>query len=121
MGRVTVRQLAEHLGMSKSAVQRALSGKKDVKASKRDAVLKAADELGYVRDSFFSTLASQRQRSRSTNLPVAYFHQTETFGGNISTLGYNLSGELTRIAGSLGFEIEQVSISKETQMDALFF
>ena len=48
MAEVTIRDIAEHSGVSYSTVSRALSGLDTVKASTRARVLAAADALGYV-------------------------------------------------------------------------
>ena len=48
MGRVTLQEIAEHLGVSKFAVSRALSGKSGVSTETRQNVVQAADELGYI-------------------------------------------------------------------------
>jgi LacI family transcriptional regulator len=48
MGRVTLQEIAEHLGVSKFAVSRALAGKSGVSSETRQNVVRAADELGYI-------------------------------------------------------------------------
>ncbi|MEQ9814563.1 MAG: LacI family DNA-binding transcriptional regulator [Azospirillaceae bacterium] len=48
MQRVTIKDLAEHLGLSTSTVARALANQADVRGETRDRVLRAADALGYV-------------------------------------------------------------------------
>lgn len=48
MAEVTIRDIAEHSGVSYSTVSRALSGLDNVKESTRAKVLEAADQLGYV-------------------------------------------------------------------------
>jgi len=48
MQRVTIKDLAERLGLSTSTVARALANQTDVRGDTRARVLKAAEELGYV-------------------------------------------------------------------------
>lgn len=45
--KVTMQQIADHLGVSKFAVSKALSGKPGVSPSTRDRIYKAANQLGY--------------------------------------------------------------------------
>ncbi len=47
MSRVTLQVIADHLGLSKFAVSRALTGKSGVSAETRQSVIAAADQLGY--------------------------------------------------------------------------
>src|SRR5690606_24364159 len=47
MSRVTIQSIADHLGISKFAVSRALTGKSGVSETTRLLVQNAADELGY--------------------------------------------------------------------------
>jgi LacI family transcriptional regulator len=48
MGRVTLQQIAEHVGVSKFAVSRSLAGKDGVSETTRKIVERAAQDLGYV-------------------------------------------------------------------------
>ena len=48
MGRVTLQTIAEHVGVSKYAVSRSLSGKDGVSETTRTTVKRAATELGYM-------------------------------------------------------------------------
>ena len=48
MGKVTMQMIAEHLGISRFAVSRALSGGEGVSAETRRRVIEAAERLGYV-------------------------------------------------------------------------
>ena len=69
---VTLRDLAKHLGLGKSTVQRALSGHPSIKPVTRQKVIAAATKMGYRPDPFFSIVGSQKRKSRSNGLPVAY-------------------------------------------------
>jgi len=55
---VTIQDIAKALGVTPSTVSRSLSGSPRVKASTREAVLRKAEELGYVRNAMASTLRS---------------------------------------------------------------
>ncbi len=69
---MNIRQLAEHLKLGKSTVQRALSGHPGISESTRARVQMAATELGYHPDALFSILGSQSRRTRSNSLSIAY-------------------------------------------------
>ena len=60
---LTIREIAETLGIHKSTVSFALSGKGRVSASMREKILKLADDLGYEPDPVAQRLAS-RSKSR---------------------------------------------------------
>jgi len=55
MSRVTLQKIAEHVGVSKYAVSRSLSGKDGVSEATRKTVERAAHELGYVAPSLLSS------------------------------------------------------------------
>ncbi|MDW4499733.1 LacI family DNA-binding transcriptional regulator [Sulfitobacter sp. D35] len=54
--RVTIKSIAEDLGISHMTVSRALSGHPNVQQSTRDAVVRRAEELGYVRSAAASAM-----------------------------------------------------------------
>jgi LacI family transcriptional regulator len=76
MGSVTLRDLAEELGLSITTVSRALAGYSDVAASTRQRVRQAAQEMGYVPD----VTAQRLQKGR-----------TDTIGFVIPTSGPRFS------------------------------
>ena len=50
-GRVTIKSIARDLGISHMTVSRALSNHPHVQKETREAILRRADELGYVKES----------------------------------------------------------------------
>ena len=46
-GKVTMQQIADHLGLSKFAVSKALSGKPGVSLETRERIVSVATQLGY--------------------------------------------------------------------------
>ncbi|MFJ4535164.1 LacI family DNA-binding transcriptional regulator [Streptomyces tibetensis] len=59
----TIRDVAERAGVSKSLVSLALRGSDQVRPEKRDAVLRAAQELGYRPNAAARSLSEQRTRT----------------------------------------------------------
>lgn len=59
----TIRDVAERAGVSKSLVSLVLRGAGPVRAEKRDAVLRAVDELGYRPNAAARSLSEQRTRT----------------------------------------------------------
>ncbi|MFI9341721.1 LacI family DNA-binding transcriptional regulator [Streptomyces sp. NPDC052773] len=59
----TIRDVAEHAGVSKSLVSLVLRGSPQVRPEKRDAVLRAVRELGYRPNAAARTLSEQRSRT----------------------------------------------------------
>lgn len=49
--KVTIQEIADHIGLSKYAVSRALSGKPGVSAQTRELIINTAGKLGYFKDS----------------------------------------------------------------------
>ena len=71
---VTIRDLAEHVGLSMSAVSKALNGYSDVSESTRRAVIKAAQELNYTPNVHARALKSKR----SYNLGVLFSDDSQS-------------------------------------------
>ena len=67
---MSIKKLAEHLGLSKSTVSRALNGYSDVNSGTRDKVLKAAQELGYKANPTAKRLASGKSHNIGIILPA---------------------------------------------------
>jgi len=67
---MSIKKLAEHLGLSKSTVSRALNGYTDVNEQTRDKVLKAAQEIGYKANPTAKRLASGKSRNIGIILPA---------------------------------------------------
>jgi len=66
---MSIKKLAEHLGLSKSTVSRALNGYLDVNKDTREKVLLAAQELGYKANPTARRLASGKSRNIGIILP----------------------------------------------------
>ncbi|MDG3084932.1 LacI family DNA-binding transcriptional regulator [Vibrio hannami] len=67
---MSIKKLAEHLGLSKSTVSRALNGYHDVNPDTRKKVLKAAKEIGYKPNPTAKRLASGKSRNVGILLPA---------------------------------------------------
>ncbi len=68
---MSIKKLAEHLGISKSTVSRALNGYSDVNADTREKVLRAAQEIGYKANPTAKRLASGKSRNVGIILPAS--------------------------------------------------
>ncbi|WCP69537.1 LacI family DNA-binding transcriptional regulator [Vibrio tubiashii] len=66
---MSIKKLAEHLGLSKSTVSRALNGYTDVNPETRQKVLAAAQEIGYRPNPTAKRLASGKSRNVGIILP----------------------------------------------------
>ncbi|ASJ73417.1 LacI family DNA-binding transcriptional regulator [Granulosicoccus antarcticus] len=60
MGRVTIKSIGKDLGISHMTVSRALSGHPNVQKATREAVLKRAQELGYVKSAAANTMRGDK-------------------------------------------------------------
>ena len=67
--RVTIKSIARDLNISHMTVSRALSGSPHVREETRNAILKRAAELGYVRSAAASTMRGDRTRIAGLLLP----------------------------------------------------
>lgn len=67
---MSIKKLAEHLGLSKSTVSRALNGYSDVNPDTRNKVLCAAQEIGYRANPTAKRLASGKSRNVGIILPA---------------------------------------------------
>lgn len=67
---MSIKKLAEYLGLSKSTVSRALNGYADVNSETRDKVLKAAQKIGYKANPTAKRLASGKARIVGIILPA---------------------------------------------------
>jgi LacI family transcriptional regulator len=66
---MSIKKLAEYLGLSKSTVSRALNGYSDVNPDTRKKVIKAAKDIGYKANSTAKRLASGKSRNVGIILP----------------------------------------------------
>ncbi|WP_375749409.1 LacI family DNA-binding transcriptional regulator [Vibrio sp. HN007] len=67
---MSIKKLAEHLGLSKSTVSRALNGYHDVNPETRKKVLQAAKDIGYKPNPTAKRLASGKSRNVGILLPA---------------------------------------------------
>lgn len=67
---MSIKKLAQHLGLSKSTVSRALNGYTDVNPETRQRVLSAAQEIGYRANPTAKRLASGKSRNVGIILPA---------------------------------------------------
>lgn len=111
---VTIRDLAAHLQVGKSTVQRALSGQGGISPQTRERVLAAAAELGYRPDPLYSILGSQSRQSRSLSLALAYLDRDMYKDRRISISAAGVSSyEPARVrAEQLGYSLEHVHIDE---------
>ncbi|MCL3779049.1 LacI family transcriptional regulator [Prolixibacteraceae bacterium JC049] len=66
MQRVTIKDIAKKLNLSKSSVSRAFNDKYDIKKETRDLILKTAEEMGY----FPNPIARKLSQSKTYNIGV---------------------------------------------------
>lgn len=107
MRKTTLRDVARHLGLGKSTVQRALAGSPKVSARTSARVKEAAHLLGYRHDLFFAALAAHRRRPRSRSSVLIHY----LFGPRRTaarTPGLDLSDTLREEASQFGLEVEPV-------------
>jgi LacI family transcriptional regulator len=105
----TLRDLAKHLGLGKSTVQRVLSGAPNVTESTRRLVLAAAEKMGYKPDPVFSILGSRKRHRRSHFLSLAYIGRQELADASRREfVGVDFFASLRERALSLGYNIKRV-------------
>ncbi len=105
MAQVTLRDLADRLGVGKSTVQRALAGSTLINERTRKRVLAEAEACGYRHDAYFAALSAKRLRakgSEGTGLLLHYLHHKEKSGKDI---GFNLGQRLAKVGENMGFEV----------------
>ncbi|HSI84834.1 MAG: LacI family DNA-binding transcriptional regulator [Candidatus Methylacidiphilales bacterium] len=105
---VTIRDIATHLGLGKSTVQRALIGHAGISQSTREKVLKAAADLGYRPDPLFSILGSQSRQSRTRSLALAYLDRDEFSRSGDLTAGISGYNMAIQRGEELGYNIEHL-------------
>jgi DNA-binding LacI/PurR family transcriptional regulator len=120
----TIRDIALHLGVGKSTVQRALTGSGSISSSARQRVIDAAKKLGYQPDPLFSILGSQSRRSRVTQLRVGYMSRAD-FAVTKKWVGVdNFPAAHTR-GEELGYLVERIDPDEigagKRLMDVLYF
>src|SRR5690606_31340049 len=96
-----IEAVADLAGVSTATVSRALSGKPNVSAKTRDAVLAAAAELGYVVSSNASSLATGRTRNIGVVIPFLnrWFYSSVLEGAESALLSHGYDLTLYNLAG----------------------
>jgi len=112
--RATIRDLAQHLGLSKSTVSAALRGSPTVKAVTRARVEHAAAELGYRPHPHFRILGSQRARPKASKRGRMGFllhsrHRRDQLR----------FGPAEMEANRLGYEVDHIAVDDYADPDTL--
>ncbi len=94
MARVTLQLIADHLGVSKFAVSRALTGKSGVSAETRRSVIAAAEQLGYS--------ARKRRNGKTTQAIEVIFHDRSVANRELWVdVQHGIEMEATRLGYSM--------------------
>ncbi len=94
--RVTIRDVAKRVGVSKTTVSHALSGKRPISAEVRNRILAAADQLGYKPSSAARAVNGQRMMMVATLLDGEFSKASagvllEAFQRSFDQHGYNMA------------------------------
>lgn len=103
---LTLTEIGEKLGLSKSTVQRAMANDPRCNPATAERVRKLADELGYRPDPIFAALASRRGRGGSAGIPLAYL--VDEAPGRDEMSYY--TPPLVARATELGYRIEKINL-----------
>ena len=104
MKRVTHQDIAQRLGLSQSAVSRALADSPKIPPKTRKQIKAVAEEMGYRPNSLLSELAASRWQGRklSRGEVIAYIHRIRRSSG----IGTDVSIALQKQASLLGYQLE---------------
>lgn len=118
---VTLRTLANKLGLGKSTVQRALAGDIEVREATRERVRALAEKSGYKKNLFFAALSAHRKTSRRTTVLVAYVwgSQDPDVGREIHGRRLEMLGKLQEQGQAFGLEVIGVDLAKERRPEVL--
>ena len=108
----TIQDIAEHLGLSKSTVARALSNAEGVSKKTREKVLLAAESLGYRKHPMLSTWMSHVRGKRSdlrSKLEIAWIDETGQDPKAWAPL-HRIFDSTVAHADKLGFHIERYAL-----------
>jgi len=109
--RVTIGDIAKHLGVAPSTVSRALSGKGRINEATRTRIRNTAEELGYQEDAFLSMLMTQLKKQpgetdiHSVMAWLSFAPEPDYFSGTSPLAAYY--EEAKRTANELGFELTE--------------
>lgn len=115
MSKATLRDLATHLQLGKSTVQRALAGSARVSPQTRQRVHKAAEELGYRHDLYFAALSARRRTRNNGSILVHYLYNSATTQGARSTV----VGFFQTWAKEMGIEVELVDLESYSKVETI--
>lgn len=102
--KLTITDIARHLGIGRSTVQRALSNDPHCRTETREKVLRTAKRLGYRPDPVFAALGSrQTRRSSDAGTPIAYLVGRSG--------GVGIHDLLTGRARELGYTIHRIDLT----------
>jgi LacI family transcriptional regulator len=104
MKRVTHRDIAQRLGLSQSAVSRALADSPKIPLKTRRQIRAAAEEMGYHPNSLLSELAASRWQGRKIKggEVIAYIDRIR----RDAKIGTNISAPLQKQTSLLGYQLE---------------
>ena len=108
--RITVRDIAEEVGLHFTTVAEALRGSQRIKASTREKVMKAAEQMGYRPDPVLSALSSYRSSQLRSSFQgvmawINSISENELFLNEKSFYNDCYTGALNRLK-SLGYNLE---------------
>ncbi len=107
---VTLRDVAQAAGVSRSTVQRALANDPRTKRSTAERVRQVAKRLGYVPHPIYAALGSRQAYSRAKGLPWAYLHSRRGDGTQASGTLY--LDEVRESARHLGYAVTPYVLSE---------
>ncbi|MGF1484595.1 MAG: LacI family DNA-binding transcriptional regulator [Opitutales bacterium] len=116
--RVTLRDIAERAKCAHSTVSLALRGDPRVKAPRRDAILKIAQELGYRRDPAMAVLNTHRRQRRlaGQGISLAFLTFQRQARPNMHETQWQA---LRTAAARLGYQIEQIDVDSYASLENL--
>jgi len=114
----TLQDVATHVGMGKSTVQRVLTGIGSFSPETRRQVMEAVAKLGYKTDPFFSILGGKKSRRCHDPIKIAYIYRASYEAG----VNYFASAALR--GTELGYNVESIELAEfaahERVMDVLY-
>lgn len=122
-GSVTIREIADEVGVSTATVSRTINSPERVKKKTRDKILKIIRDRHYVSDARAVSLASQRSRTIGVLIPTIvnsiYASFTQAIQQACQEAGYTVLIGITEYSGTTEFEL--VTRLLERRVDGLIF
>lgn len=100
--KVTIQNIADRLGISKSAVSKAISGATDVSESTRESIIRCAAEMGYV------ITPDKASKNKSTAVLVYNIHYE-----NQEQFGYDIIAGIQTAAVQNSFDVNVIPVTRE--------